>query len=468
MLDPGFGQDGIVAFTNSPPYGGVGALATTPDGALMACTNAHTLKLTATGSLDPTFGVGGVADGVDAPRDVHVMPDGRILAIGSSGGLRRILPDGMNDADFGTNGFVQVPMSMTTIPSSIATLSDHSIIINFITNIPGEVLLYKRTPQGDADLAFGTNGILVVEASADIDFVNSIVVDSEDRILVAGTRIENGNVAAILWRISADGIPDPSFGTAGMASLSIPGITMRCMHSLVLPTGKLLLVGSTFQVPTFQPWIARLDAAGLLDTTFGTDGYVVGPLFQGHMAKPKNIHVTNEGSIILSGDVSRPSGVTPWAHRWTENGTVDPSFGTACLFTYDFGECTLDYARSSTLLPDGTLVIAGSLSCTDTSGYLLKLRTALPTSSASVSGTRSSFSGHFSTSGDLVVQGPADLSPLVVELFTPTGALVHRSNVPSVTPDGTPIPLPPDLAPGLRLLRITHPRGSTTQHMANW
>lgn len=468
MLDAEFGQGGILLLPSGVPYGAVGAMKPHPDGGIIIATNEHLLKLTETGSWDTSFGVSGIAEGVAEPRDLHVQADGRLIVIGGSLGmtLRRTLSDGTNDSQFGTNGLVDLGSWISgTFPSSIVSMSDNSIIISYVTSSPPGILLNKRTSDGGSDLAFGTNGFLETGIFASLDFVNSIVVDDEDRIMVAGTLVDLGNTAAVLRRYLSDGTIDPSFGINGTVLFTIPGITAYGMHSQILPDGRIIMAGSTFQVPTFQPWMARFDEAGTLDVTFGTNGHVVGPSVQGSMVRPKHVHITNEGSLYLAGDVSAASGITPWAQRLSADGSMDLSFGTAGVFTYDFTDCTLDFARTSTVLPDGALLIAGSLSCPSTPGYVMKLRTSISTSDQASANSPALFRCYMDGPDALVIQANETPSPLVIELYTATGGLCHRVVLPHPTIGGARLPLPRGLAPGIHLVRITHPQGSYVQRI---
>lgn len=92
------------------------------NGADRTDTDYAVVKLTASGTVDPTFGTNGlvtldIGSGVDNPRTAIVQPDGKLIVSGhtSDAGvittvLFRLLPDGQFDPNFGRDGVVNVAL----------------------------------------------------------------------------------------------------------------------------------------------------------------------------------------------------------------------------------------------------------------------------------------------------------------------------------------------------------------------
>jgi uncharacterized delta-60 repeat protein len=116
-----------------------------------------------------------------------------------------------------------------------------------------------------------------------------------------------------MTHLSATGVVDTAFGTNGYLPLSAN------THGLAIePSGKLLTMTPTGAV-------ARYSAAGALDMSFGTDGVVAtgastpsGPGVGGFQIE--NIAVQPDGKMLAF----RPSGVA----RYTTEGAIDDTFGS--------------------------------------------------------------------------------------------------------------------------------------------
>jgi uncharacterized delta-60 repeat protein len=117
-----------------------------------------------------------------------------------------------------------------------------------------------------------------------------------------------------------DGGLDPAFGDGGVAIPSLPG-GLRITPSAVLPeaSGLLVIVG----VSAAGLSVARLTAAGALDTSFGAHGVATIPKWtEGGVSAA----LSPTGGIVVAGQVdgSGELGVA----RLTGEGALDPSFGS--------------------------------------------------------------------------------------------------------------------------------------------
>ncbi|MCF7675458.1 MAG: hypothetical protein K9N23_02815 [Akkermansiaceae bacterium] len=130
------------------------------------------------GTLDPTFGTGGIAEidagtGNDRATAATLMPDGRIIAstmVSISGGMRfaaiRLMPDGIPDPTFALGGVVQISGTETLSGGSDWTWNvardraGHIFIIGGADNQSGHGGLLVRL-KGDPD----TDGDGVVDLS---------------------------------------------------------------------------------------------------------------------------------------------------------------------------------------------------------------------------------------------------------------------------------------------------------------
>ena len=311
----------------------------------------------ADGDVDPAFGVDGHV--VLAPADaslsafaVGITDDDRILVGGTrwaftTAGMPnqavvwRLLADGSLDASWGDGGIavIPTPADASTLPAvwSLLSLHDGSVLA---AGSLGGFGVARLLADGHVDPAFGIDGVatiafddLGVEATAAF----AIARDGGDRILLAGGG-RMGDAAGwnvgVAARLSADGVPDTQFASAGRFVLAAGDATTQ-QATLLLgiasdASNRVWLSGRRQQVPysaNYSALAARLAADGALDGDFGTAGIVTANRQSG---SDDNIAagVLRNGSWTIGG-ICDPSGVEPalCMLRIDADGHVDTAFG---------------------------------------------------------------------------------------------------------------------------------------------
>ena len=124
------------------------------------------------------------------------------------------------------------------------------------------------------DTTFGTNGISNIDLGANgISVPNSIIVQSDNKILVSGTlNINNSNVFNYaVTRLNENGSLDTTFANNGIYKTMV-GISPSgsCTDMKLLSNGKIILAGNLKSGNGIG--LLRLNSNGTLDNTFGTNG----------------------------------------------------------------------------------------------------------------------------------------------------------------------------------------------------
>lgn len=193
----------------------------------------------------------------------------------------------------------------------------------------------------------------------------AVAFDAQSRAYAAGhTTMEEGNTALAVARFEVDGVLDASFGQDGVASVDVSamGTSERVRGVALQSDGRVVVAGVADDVAQTGTdlVVARFDAAGALDTTFGTGGVSV--VDGGAGAFGWGVDVDDEDRIVVFGAVT-PDGRTDNDRailRFTDDGVPDASFATAGMFTLDVGAANAnDEARNGFIQPDGKIVSAG-------------------------------------------------------------------------------------------------------------
>ena len=205
------------------------------------------LRLTAAGQLDTTFGT----DGVTAipvggtAQSMAIQPDGSILVGASNGNAQgrpmvvaRLTPSGGVDASFGANGRTQIVFwdslhAASAGVTGLAVTPNGEIVgaghLDYIGGDGhGSAGVFRLTSSGQLDPSYGTGGgVEVAFTNSDGSFVSwfpcAMALDADGRATVTGDGSPAAGDAILTTRLTASGVPDPSFGAAGDGRVVIPG-----------------------------------------------------------------------------------------------------------------------------------------------------------------------------------------------------------------------------------------------------
>lgn len=159
-----------------------------------------------------------------------------------------------------------------TNPIQACTVANGSGAINSmnVTNI----VVTCATPQasGSLDPSFGQGGKVVADLSSS-NGAREIALQSDGKILAVG--------GLQLLRFNADGSPDAAFGVNGVAQIAFnSGFQDEAFAVAVQGDGRIVAAGQT-RVGTQDDFaVARFNADGSVDTTFGSNGRTSIPIFE--------------------------------------------------------------------------------------------------------------------------------------------------------------------------------------------
>ena len=182
----------------------------------------------------------------------------------------------------------------------------------------------------EVNTAFGSNGFAT---NAGIGQADDIKILGDGRIVAAGLTAGPGGFsdsAFGLARYNANGTVDTSFGTNGVASVN-PSSGNDLLSAVVpLPGGKFMLVGTIVGSNNLVA-LARINANGTADSGFGTGGIVtfdVRPAATSNFELVGDATLLGDGTILVAGAITTSGAGTQFiAMKFSQDGVADTSFG---------------------------------------------------------------------------------------------------------------------------------------------
>jgi uncharacterized delta-60 repeat protein len=299
-LDRAFGAAGEVRLRMPAGSDGAVALVRQDDGKLVIAGSSHFMlaRFHDDGTLDTDFAGGvvltAVGSGNGAAEGVAVQPDGKLVAAGwttnTSGAsvfaLARYRSDGSLDTStFHETGKVTTAIRANARAQAIAVLPDGRLVAaGWAANAeqPAAFAVARYLPWGELDPSFG-GGHVETSIGADDDVAFALAVQPDGRLIAGGYAAGGGTSEFAMVRYDPDGHLDRGF-SGGTVTTPVSGRYDAVNAVLVQPDGRIVAAGvaNSDGIPALA--IARYEARGGLDRTFGRDGTVVVPMGGGGSA----------------------------------------------------------------------------------------------------------------------------------------------------------------------------------------
>ena len=376
---PSFGSEGGFAVGyGEPGYNQNVASLALADGSVLftpydASNNSQIGKLGADGQLDLSFGNDGyfTSSSIDYIRDIKQQADGKFLVTGYAGldvGLARYNADGTLDATFGTGGVVITNLTSNDGGHEVAVHTDGSIVVvgdagadsvvarytsagvldttltinlggsferlGSVTILPdgrilaaGESHVIRLTTAVALDTTFDTDGILNVGHKA-----NSLVVQADGSIAITGLSGDD----LVVTRFDSDGVVDAAFGVGGTATWTHPSVFVAYGVKIIQQSdGKLLVVGTaeTNSAFGYEMAVVRFNTDGTPDTAFGSNGSWLSGLTE-DFADGYDVSLYDDGGeekIVVGGFDSQFGNSRPLVARLNADGSLDTDFQSGQL-----------------------------------------------------------------------------------------------------------------------------------------
>jgi len=205
------------------------------------------------------------------------------------------------------------------------------------------------------DTAFGSSGIVVTDYGIGDDQVNSVAIQSDGKIAAVGSSFNGAVYNAAVARYTADGRLDSTFSNDGKNTFSFGSGDSVAEAAVTNDAGLILVAGET-QDPDSMIFVARLTETGILDTTYGTNGFVTVSVSD-YDLYAADLVIGASGDTFIAGH-SVDTGANEYAIvvKIDSEGAIDTTFGTDGVLTLGNGDSS---AATSIALLDDNLIVAG-------------------------------------------------------------------------------------------------------------
>jgi uncharacterized delta-60 repeat protein len=268
--------------------------------------------------------------------------------------------NGSLDTSFGTDGKVTTAIGAgNDFAYSMALQSDGKIVVAGYSFIVGnyDFAVVRYNANGSLDTSFDTDGKVTTAIGAGNDFAYSIALQGDGKILVAGTSDNGSNSGFAVVRYNTDGSLDTSFDTDGKVTTAIGGIGDVADSIDLQSDGKIVVAGTSDNGSSYDFAVVRYNTNGSLDTSFDTDGKVTTAI-GGIGDVAYSIDLQSDGKIVVAGGSYNGSNYDFAVVRYNTNGSLDTSFSGDGKVTTAIGAGS-DTATSIALQSDGKIVVAG-------------------------------------------------------------------------------------------------------------
>ena len=330
-LNRAFGNGGSVRVPNPDLGGGIvadaqGRIVVAGETVAGGTASMIVTRYRSDGLLDMSFGTGGVVtiakstpSALRGPS-IAIGADGKLVVAGAVAGstvVVRLLPDGALDRTFNHTGYAPAQSGVAQLVAIDG--ANRAVVVGDAVETPGAAA-WRFTSAGQLDTTFGSGGLATLAAGR---FARAVAIDASGRPVVAGD-------APFIERLTTNGLPDSTFGTRGVTTFPDPVVEL----SAVAVQSDDRVVASGSESPGLElvdsPAVAvRVLADGTPDPSFGTHG-VAAFAPAGLETAAEAINVLPGGDLLLSGigggDIAESFGPYGFVARLLPNGAVDRTF----------------------------------------------------------------------------------------------------------------------------------------------
>ena len=218
--------------------------------------------------------------------------------------------------------------------------------------------------EGTLDGAYGTSGINIIDGISGKQFANTLAIDSNDTIWVAGVN-DDSNTKPFIAAIDDQATLFSNFETNGYFTFtnSVDATNDESMHVLQLSNGpdagKYILASTAKSGSTTKLVLTRFTSAGDIDTGFSESGHkeIAIGLSNSRIALTEQ----SDGKLVIAGSKNSENGEAGFVVKVDQSGNLDTSFATDGVYTSSVSGAELVNLTDIALDNSGNIISVGSI-----------------------------------------------------------------------------------------------------------
>jgi len=320
-LDLSFDTDGIVTTDISPNDDVAYDVAIQTDGKIVVCGSSEQtatdpqitiVRYLPNGSIDSSFDGDGIAVAFENSQDqgigssVQIQTDGKILVAGYLQGkftVIRLLSNGHLDSTFNADGILKYHFYSGGYSDAqqVNLQADGKIIISGyasdVSGVQAGLVIVRLDSIGNFDTTFNHTGIVKVIATSPFLKLNSLLLQSDQKIVLTGSTIYANDGKVLVYRFLPDGTPDSSFATIGSTYRIVGDDWTSEFSGAIQPDGKIVLCGVSHD-GSYKIGLIRFQSNGTPDSMVGGNGLVYAPTY---MYASSQMLLQPDGKFVVVG-----------------------------------------------------------------------------------------------------------------------------------------------------------------------
>jgi uncharacterized delta-60 repeat protein len=222
------------------------------------------------------------------------------------------------DTTFNSTGIQTISFGMSAGASDLAVQADNKIVMagGCRSQNIDKICIARYNENGSLDTSFGGQGFVLTDAYAAV----GVAVQSDGKIVVVGFVVFSFfSESIVIARYNADGTLDSSFGAGGTVIANLGLYTLnRGKDVAIQPDGKIVIVGTSAQAQTIPP--GPLESQGVV-ARYLANGMLDSTFGNGGVFRMTMSNVTRGECVAIKADGKILIG----GHRFSTNGSVSPA-----------------------------------------------------------------------------------------------------------------------------------------------
>jgi len=243
----------------------------------------------------------------------------------------------------------------------LAIQSDGKIVVAgyLVNGSNGDFTVHRYNANGTLDTTFHEDGMVNIGfGSGRNDYASDLAIAAGGKLVVVGCSCDSSfdNCNFAIARFNPNGSLDTTFSADGKVTTDFGGYDDG--DSIVIQSnGKIVVAGYSEVAGDSSFALARYNTNGSLDTTFSADGKVLTNPILGVIDWISGLVIQSNGKLVVAGRTGDIGSRDFILARFNPNGTLDNTFSGNGWLTTDFGGD--DYAWDIAIQANGRLVVIG-------------------------------------------------------------------------------------------------------------